>query len=149
MKLSAAALLLLVACAASQSTAVKPWRIDVTTSGGITGRGNGGWGIDSDGKISVTTIGGRTCTFDATPAERERFDAILANARPNSWKDSYVPEDNCCDRIEYRLTVVRAGEERKIVWIDDPLPMPKDLQAIADALTGPGSLRAEYGGRCN
>jgi hypothetical protein len=150
MKLSTAALLFLVACAASQSTAVKPWRIEVTTSGGITGRGNGGWGIDSEGKVSVRAISGRQCSFDATPAERERFDTLLANARPAGWKDSYVPEDNCCDRIEYRMTVVRAGEERKIVWIDDPLPMPNDLQGIASAVTGVApSLRTEYGGRCN
>jgi hypothetical protein len=150
MKLSAAAVLLLVACAASQSTAMKPWRIDVTTSGGITGRGNGGWGIDSDGKVSARTMSGRSCTFEATAEERQRFDTLLANARPDTWKDSYVPEDNCCDRIEYRMTVVRGGEERKIVWIDDPLPMPKDLEAIASAVTGTApSLRTEYGGKCN
>ena len=150
MKLSAFALALLMSCAASQSAAVKPWKIEVTTSGGITGRGNGGWGIDSDGTVSVTSMARRQCTFEATPAERERFDTLMATARPDTWKDSYVPEDSCCDRIEYRMTVTHGGEERKIVWIDDPLPMPNDLQAIANAITGVApSLRTEYGGRCN
>ncbi|HYP18101.1 MAG TPA: hypothetical protein VEQ65_12890 [Opitutus sp.] len=149
MKLSAAAILLFVACAASQSAPVKPWRVEVTTSGGITGRGNGGWGIDSEGKISVTAMNRRTCTYDATPEELRRFETLLANARPETWKDSYVPEDNCCDRIEYRMTVVRGDQERKIVWIDDPMPMPKDLDAIAKAVTGVApSLRTEYGPQC-
>lgn len=150
MKLSAAAVLLLIACAASQSTPVKPWRIEVTTSGGFSGRGGGAWTIDSEGKVSVTSISKRSCTFEATDAERKRFDALIANARPETWKDSYVPEDPCCDRFEYRMTVVRGDRERKIVWVDDPLPMPKDLQAIADAVTsGADSVRVVYGAQCN
>ena len=44
MKLSALAIILLsMSCAASQSKPVTPWRVEVVTSGGMTGRGNGSW----------------------------------------------------------------------------------------------------------
>lgn len=150
MKLSALSLfLLLMSCAASQSKPVTSWRIEVTTMGGITGRGNGSWAIGSDGKVTVTTMSGRSCTFDATAEERARIETLLANARPDTWAAEYAPEDRCCDRIEYTMTVDEGGVQRKVEWIDDPEPMPKDLAALVQALGGVApSLRTEYGEKC-
>jgi hypothetical protein len=150
MKLSVMAVLLLMSCAASQSSKpAAPWRVGITTMGGITGRGNGGWAIGSDGKVEITSLGGRSCTFDATAAERARFETLLANARADTWKASYAPEDRCCDRIEYTMTIDEGGVQRKVEWIDDPLPMPADLTAIVNAMSGAApSLRTEYGDKC-
>ena len=150
MKLSTLAVLLLMSCAASQSSApVTPWRIEVTSAGGFTGRGTGNWSIGSDGKIAVTSAGGKSCTFEATAGELARFETLLANARPETWKASYAPEDRCCDRIEYTLTVDQGGVQRKTEWIDDPLPMPRDLLAIVDAIIGDApSLRMTYADKC-
>jgi hypothetical protein len=150
MKLSAlAVILLLMSCAASQSKPVAPWRIEVTTSGGITGRGNGSWAIASDGKIAVTNMSGKSCSFDATAAERTRFETLLTNARPDTWDASYAPENRCCDRIEYVMTVDEGGVQKKVEWIDDPRPMPKDLAALVQAMSGIApSLRTQYGDQC-
>ena len=149
MKLSALAMILLMSCAASQTDSKRPWRIEVTSSGGLVGRGAGNYAIDSDGKIAVTTTAGRTCSFQATADELARFGKLIDQARPDSWKESYAPENRCCDRFEYKLTLDRGGSQRTTEWIDDPLPMPADLQAIADAMVGaPGSLRVDYAPRC-
>ena len=150
MKLSALSVfLLLMSCAASKSKTATPWRIEVTTAGGITGRGNGAWSIGSDGKVGVTNMAGRSCTFDASDEDRARFETLLAKARPDTWAADYVPENPCCDRIEYVMTVDESGVQRKVTWIDDPDPMPKDLTALVQAVSGVApSLRTEYGERC-
>ncbi len=151
MKLSALAVLLFVSCAASQSSQpVEPWRIEVVSSGGITGRGAGNYAIDSDGKIALRSMTGTNCTFDATAGELARFEQLVANARPESWSASYKPENSCCDRFEYELTLDRSGVQRKTDWVDDPAPMPRDLAAITEAIVGgAGSLRVMYGGKCH
>ena len=150
MKLSALAVLLLMSCAASQSAPETPWRIEVRTAGGITGRGNGSWAIDSDGTVTVSNIAGKSCSSDASAAELSRFEKLLAAARPDTWAADYVPENRCCDRIEYTLTVnERGAPETKVVWIDDPEPMPKDLVALVRAVSGAApSLRTEHGEKC-
>lgn len=133
-KLSAILMILLVSgCAASQAGPQRPWRVEVTTSGGITGRGAGDYAIDSDGKATAKLFDGRTCSFTAPV---ERIEALLAAARPREWKESYVPENNCCDRIEYILTYDEAGRATTTKWIDDPLPMPADLVALSRTIIG-------------
>jgi hypothetical protein len=142
MRLSALMVMLFTACAATKAP-VSPWRIALTSSGGLAGRGAGSYSIDSDGRISVTTMQGRTCSATATAAQLDRFNDLVAAAEPDRWSDRYVPEETCCDRFEYTMSVDRAGVQKQVVWIDDPLPMPADLQAIVDAMTsGPDSLRA-------
>jgi hypothetical protein len=149
MKLSALGILLLMSCAASQSAPVTPWRIEVTTMGGITGRGNGSWAIGSDGRVAVTNMSGKSCSFDAAADERKRFETLLTNARPDTWAAEYVPENNCCDRIEYTMIVDEGGVQKKVVWIDDPETMPKDLAALVQAMSGVApSLRTAYGDQC-
>lgn len=150
MKLSVVALMLLMlSCAASRTKPVEPWKIEVTSSGGIAGRGAGSYAITSDGEVSVTTMLRKSCTFHATDAEMRRFAELLTNARPDTWDASYVPKDPCCDRFEYELTLDEGGVKHTVKWIDDPRPMPKDLAALTSAVVGPApSLRATYGDQC-
>jgi hypothetical protein len=121
--------LTVLACGTSTSNppALRPWTLELATSGGITGRGLGTIRIDSGGDAVVGQ-----CSSNVT--DLERFDALLANARPGQWRESYLPENPCCDRFEYALTVDIAGTTHRTRWIDDPLPMPNDLTAIGDAL---------------
>lgn len=140
-----------VACAASSRPApAEPWQLAVTSSGGIAGRGAGSYSIGSDGAIGVTSMTRVTCRYEATGEEMSRFRTLLANAHPEAWKESYVPENACCDRFEYELTITEAGKTPQTVkWIDDPEQMPADLAAITAALVGPEpSLRATYSGKC-
>ena len=150
MKLSVMiAMMLTLSCAASRTKPIEPWSIAVTSSGGLAGRGAGSYAIDSAGKISVTTMMGRSCTFQATDEEMSRFRELLTNARPETWNESYIPSDPCCDRFEYELTLDEAGAKTTVKWIDDPEPMPKDLAALTDAMVGaPPSLRVAYGSQC-
>ena len=143
MRFSALMVMIFAACSVTNAP-VTPWRIAVTSSGGLAGRGAGSYSIASDGKIEVTTMHGRSCSATASAAQLERFNALIATARPDRWNDRYVPEETCCDRFEYTMSVDRAGEQKQVVWIDDPLPMPADLQAIVDAMmSGADSVRAQ------
>ncbi|HEV7764686.1 MAG TPA: hypothetical protein VGQ76_06785 [Thermoanaerobaculia bacterium] len=151
MKLSAMAVILMMSmsCAAARSAPAEPWRIEVTSSGGIAGRGAGTFAIGSDGQISVRSMMGKSCTFEATAEDMQRFRELLTNARTETWSESYVPKDSCCDRFEYEMTIDEAGKVTKVKWIDDPAPMPKDLEALTNAMVGPPpSLRVVYGGKC-
>jgi hypothetical protein len=146
-KLSAILLLLFVACTASHATPKRPWRVEVTTTGGIAGRGTGDYAIDSDGKVAARLFNGRECTFTASASDLE---TILANARPSEWKESYLPENPCCDRFEYTLMYDEAGVKTTTKWVDDPLPMPADLVALSNAIVGgePSSIRMVATERC-
>ena len=146
-KLSAILLVLFIGCTATHATPKKPWRVDVTTTGGIAGRGTGDYAIDSDGKVTARLFNGRECSFTTSP---DAIEALLAKARPKKWKESYIPENPCCDRFEYTLTYDEAGAKTTVKWIDDPLPMPADLVALADAIVGGGatSIRMQATERC-
>ena len=150
MKLSAITMMLLtLSCAATRTAPAEPWSVEVTSTGGIAGRGAGSFAIDSAGKVSVTTMTRKSCTFQATDDEISRFRELLANAGPDTWSESYLPKDPCCDRFEYELTLDLAGTKKTVKWIDDPAPMPKDLAALTSAMVGtPPSLRVTYGAKC-
>jgi hypothetical protein len=150
MKLSMiATMVMMMSCAASRTAPAEPWSVGVTSSGGLAGKGAGSYAINSAGEVSVTTMTGRSCTFRATEEEMTRFRTLLTNARPKEWDASYIPEESCCDRFEYELTLDEAGTTRKVKWIDDPRPMPADLEALTNAMVGPPpSLRVDYGTNC-
>lgn len=152
MKLSVMMLMMLsvVSCAASQpGSAAAPWKLSLTSEGGLAGRGNGSYRIDSDGSIEVTTAMGKSCSYRASSEELQRFQSLIDAATPERWSAAYIPEDSCCDRFQYALTATIGEKETKTSWIDDPLPMPADLVAIADALiTTEQSLRVKYGLQC-
>ena len=138
-----------LACTAARSGPERPWRIEVTTSGGLAGRGMGTFAIDSDGKIAIRRMNGEPCSYDATKEQLARIETLLGNADPARWRESYLPENTCCDRIEYAMTVDEGGEIASTRWIDDPAPMPQDLTALADAIVGgEKSIRAESAERC-
>ena len=86
----------------------RPWKLDLSTSGGFTGQGSGSIVIGSDGAIHVTTPFRGECDLRATAEELARFDALVAKARPGKWRDSYMPENRCCDRLDFHLTLTIA-----------------------------------------
>lgn len=126
------ALALFIACTSSPDA--RHWTIELTSSGGLTGRGNGAVVIDSNGAVAITDSGGKRCTFTATADELRRIEALVAESQPGTWNPSYKPENTCCDRFEYALKLERDGKTYTTEWIDDPLPMPKELTALANAI---------------
>jgi hypothetical protein len=145
-----AAMLMTLSCAASSRTKPsEPWSVSVTSSGGLAGKGAGSYSINSAGAITVTTMTGTVCNVTASEEDMNRFRTLLMNSKPDAWNDSYIPEESCCDRFEYELTVDEAGTKRVVKWIDDPAPMPGDLKALTDAMVGgEESLRVKYGQNC-
>lgn len=140
-------MLILTACAASRPK--EPWLIQIRTAGGFAGRGMGMYSIDSEGKVRIVRANGEACVFDATEDELRRITTLLGEANPRAWKPEYVPENSCCDRFEYLMIIDEASVVTQTRWIDDPLPMPPDLQALTDAIIGgPTSLRVTSDGRC-
>lgn len=140
--------LLVTACAAAPNEPPEPWRVSVTTDGGFAGRGIGAFAIASDGTVEITNMSGQKCSYRASEAELQRFRELLAKARPRQWAPSYVPEERCCDRIHYAMKL-EAGTITEVTWIDQPLPMPADLAALADAMVGgAGSVRVTSDERC-
>jgi hypothetical protein len=149
MKLSIVLTFMLAACAASQSNPVAPWRVEVATSGGLAGRGVGTYAIASDGTVDVVSMNGKRCSFRATAEELSRIERLLGSARAEEWSPSYVPAEQCCDRIHYELSVAQGESKRTVEWIDDPLPMPADLVALSSAIMGgTDSVRVRYGEQC-
>jgi len=147
-KLSVLAMMLF-ACAATRSKPMGPWTIEVTSSGGLAGRGAGSYTVDSTGNVSVVTMARKSCTFRATDADVDRIASLLAEAKPESWSPSYKPKDLCCDRFEYTMTITEGESKRTVEWIDDPPPMPADLTAIIAAMMGgEESVRVKYGAQC-
>lgn len=143
------ALLFVTACAAARSRPERPWSIEVSTSGGFSGRGIGRYAVDSDGRVRVTKMNGDDCSFELTNEELGDLETLLAKATPRKWRDSYVGQNTCCDRIIYSLTLDEAGDVTKTRWIDAPPPMPADLAALANAIVGgEDSIRADSAERC-
>ena len=142
------ALFVLTACAASQPAT--PWRAELTSAGGIAGKGNGSFSIDSAGKISVTTMNGTQCSYEATAEDMQRFRKLVAAAKPARWNESYVTGNMCCDRLVWTVTLEQPNSKRSASWIDDS-PKPRDLVALAAALgagADTGSIRARYVSQC-
>lgn len=126
-------ILLLVLFGCALTPVKRPWKLELTTSGGFTGQGSGSITLDSGGAIHVTTPFRGACDARATAAELARFETLLANARPKKWRESYMPQNRCCDRVDYHLAVTIVDQSWKTEWMP-PEPMPKDLTALGDEL---------------
>lgn len=131
---SRSALIFLMVLFGCALTPVKePWKLELTTSGGFTGRGSGAITIDSAGAIHVQPAFGEGCDARATADELARFGTLVAKARPRKWRDSYMPENRCCDRVDFHLSLRIKDEQWTTQWMP-PEPMPKDLSAIGEEL---------------
>ena len=132
MKLSLVAVLLIMSCAASQTTSpAEPWRVEIATAGGIAGRGVGTWAVDSAGEVTVVSMNGRQCTFRASAGELRRVADLLAATKPDAWGPSYAPVNRCCDRIEGDVPLLA----RQGLILDLNLPAKPDCEDRRAAFT--------------
>lgn len=139
------AILFLASCASMQTAATTPptenspagtdqeISIVLRKTGGFAGVDES-WQIASDGRIT-TSEGetGQVSTSDLNAAVEQ-----LAAAGFFDLKDSYVPQDTCCDRFTYQLTVTVDGEPHSVTILQAAPETPdqfwKSLEVVNSLL---------------
>lgn len=108
--------------------------------GGLMGIGPGErvWQFHADGYVEVSD--GRSWEMESTQIE-SLIDQVLA-ADFLSLDEDYVPEDTCCDRMTYVITLHAGGETHTVTTLDGA-EMPQNLVDVLDALNGTVSDLAE------
>jgi len=134
---------------ASQAPPADPgWRVELRSSGGITGRGVGGITVGSDGAVAVirqTVPRGQGAEAACTVRVPERITRVaeaLAATQPDSWR-ARAPEPGrpaCCDGFQWDLDVIRttAGQSpvrQHTSWTsDDHSSLPADVDRLRAAV---------------
>ena len=113
--------------AASQEISVSYHR-----SGGFAGTDDT-WTIAADGTVSHQ---GQT---SGTPqqlaaAHMAELTAAIRAANFMLLDDSYVPQDTCCDRYLYEITVTVGGHSKTVHTIDASPTAPAELTSLVDTL---------------
>ena len=117
----------------------KTFVITLHTSGGITGRGTGGYTVASSGSVDLVGVRGKNCPGLVAPkAALAKLSEAVQRAKPAHWKPSYRrPEnaDGCCDQITTRLQLAVGTEAARAVdWVDDSRGLlPADLSELEQA----------------
>jgi hypothetical protein len=143
-------LAVVVALLFGQNSSEAPeWRVELRSSGGITGRGSGGVVVQADGTVEL--IGGgplrgprmeATCTVRVPEKIKPVADA-LQGLQPDGWRERYTPRgnpDGCCDQFQWDLAVTRveggsSPAPLRTSWIGEPAPdLPSDLSRLRTAL---------------
>ena len=101
-------------------------------SGGFSGADDT-WTIAADGAVSHQ---GRTpgTPEQLTAAQTAELMAAISAANFLSLEDSYVPQDTCCDRYLYEITVTIGGHSKTVRTIDASPTAPAELTRLIDTL---------------
>ncbi|MPY89242.1 MAG: hypothetical protein GEU99_15115 [Luteitalea sp.] len=110
------------------------WRVDLVSSGGITGKGTGGVGVTSDGTAQLLQFSPRgahqqrggsreeiqpnsearanvavTCTTKLALHQIAPLDSAVSRIAPEHWRvaAALTKTPRCCDLLEWTLTVSR------------------------------------------
>jgi hypothetical protein len=127
------------------------WRVELRSSGGITGRGLGGVAVQSDGAVVLMRFGSTrdrghgwepTCTLRLPDQVRHIADALAAT-RPETWRERYPSSSkrgSCCDGYQWDLEVIRtatseAPTRHRTSWTSDgPSDLPGDVSRLRAAI---------------
>jgi hypothetical protein len=164
MKLAIVAMLFAAAASAQtrQRSATHPvevppdWKMEITTSGGFTGSGNGGLIVSADGTLIITfgsAPDAKRCTYQLTAEQLQALDSAVRNTRPQSWMECYSLANisaHCCDLIRTTLTLsARAGRDLYVTsWLTGSQGFPPDLSNLMELLRGAEGIDARYRRLC-
>jgi hypothetical protein len=117
----------------AEEARMESWRVAVGSSGGFTGRGNGGMVFNSDGRGTVSTIGAsREVTL--TESERARIGSALQRAMAGEWSSPPDPKQGA-DMIVYTLSADYGAKHRDLRWREDVRDqLSPDLLALVNLL---------------
>ncbi len=101
-------------------------------SGGIAGADDT-WKISADGQVSHQ---GQTAgaSVQLTSAQMADLEAAIQAANFTSLADSYLPDNVCCDRFLYEVTVVLDGQSKTVRTIDASPNAPAELNRLVEML---------------
>ena len=101
-------------------------------SGGFAGTDDT-WTISADGTV---THQGQTpgTPQQLSAAQMAELTAAIRAANFMSLEDSYVPQDSCCDRYLYEITVTIGEQSKTVRTIDASPTAPAELTQLVDTL---------------
>ena len=116
---------------------LKSWKIEIVTSGGLTGKGDGGISVSSDSQVSASSKV-RSCQDKLSPEELQAVEKLISRASLDKWRKSYTSPGNphgYADQFLYQLkiSVNKAGGSRtyETSWYDDTREkLPSDLDSL-------------------
>jgi hypothetical protein len=142
--------LLLPGCSASQSQS-DSWSIQVKTSGGFTGRGNGNVQIDSQGHIiydkpAIPNKPASPCKGSLSQEDLREIKDAVEHTKPQGWKvaglDIAAP-----DAYGYDLKLQIGTESHQVRWYDNTTDqLPGDLKALYNAVS---SIKEKQARKCD
>lgn len=118
-----------------------PWKLSVSSSGGMTGSGIA-LTVTSAGTVNVEQYPRKEhCSGRVPPEELSAIETLIAKARPSTWKREYVDpknRDGCCDMFHSSLTLERgvapAASTRETSWNTATASrLPANLSKLAEA----------------
>jgi len=87
-------------------------------SGGFTGVSES-WVIYEDGRVAYREeMKGKSATGEIEAQELAGLLALIEEKGFFSFNDSYMPQDICCDRFSYEITVYKDGQGKRVTTID-------------------------------
>jgi hypothetical protein len=101
-------------------------------SGGFSGADDT-WTIATDGAVSHQGQMPGT-PEQLTAAQMAELAAAVRAADFMSLEDSYVPQDTCCDRYLYEITVTIGGHSKTVRTSDASPTAPAGLTSLVDTL---------------
>lgn len=133
-----AALLFIAACTPERDPEQVRWRVSLTSSGGISGQGNGSVVAASDGSLEVKRFA-RTCHTQLSPNNLRALQKAVGSIAPGRWKTGYLPHDAevCCDRFYWGLVVELETDDGNVRhaqadWHESAVnQLPADLGSLA------------------
>jgi len=115
------------ACGDDDSTSTDPVSGSIHITGGIAGIDET-WALSADG-IVTRPDGGLAV---ANPTDLAALHTAVAAARFFELDAEYLPDDTCCDRFEYTVSLTQGDRSNRVVTIDDA-DAPEGLFAVIDA----------------
>jgi hypothetical protein len=137
--------------AAPDTQGAPGWRVELRSSGGISGRGVGGVAVQSDGAVVLMRFGMTrdrghawepTCTLQL-PDQVRHVAAALESTQPETWRErspASSKPDGCCDTFQWELEVIRTAADgppvrQRTSWISERASdLPADVNRLRAVL---------------
>ena len=93
------------------------------------------WTIEATGRVSHTGRGPGT-DRQLTPDQTTQLIDALRAANQADLKESYIPENTCCDRFAHTFTITLDGLTRTVMTLDAAPDEPPALTNLLAVLNG-------------